>query len=469
MVVASDPQLPPAVANGRRRWVRTPLAALGIALASICAALFLLLFLLEWLGWSANPYFGLVLFIVLPLGFALGLLLIPIGNLWYRRRPTEAWPRVDFNNPRHQRVVFLGLLLTCVNVVILATGAYGAIHYMETVGFCGQVCHTVMEPYYKAYQDAPHSRVACVNCHVGSGAEALVRSKLNGTRQLFLITTGRYARPVPSPVRTLRPARETCETCHWSEKMHGDKMRVVREFGNDETNAETVTTLRVHVGGGSARLGIGTGIHWHMNVSNEVEYIATDPQRQVIPWIRLRKADGTVREYRTADVSDEVLAKGERRRMDCMDCHNRPSHTFSATAERAVDQMLAVGRISRALPYVRRETVAALKASYDGPLGAATGIEGHLRNFYAKEFPAVAQASGAAIAQAVVVARELYDRNVFPDMNITWGTYQNELGHLDFPGCFRCHDDDHKTADGKTIGQDCDSCHAIEDGDGSSG
>jgi hypothetical protein len=320
----------------------------------------------------------------------------------------------------------------------------------------------VMKPEFVAYQDGPHSRVACVQCHIGPGASWFARSKVSGVRQVFAVTLHTYSRPIPSPVQNLRPARDTCEQCHWPEKFHGDKIRRVSEYANDEKNTESVTTLDVHVGGGSERLGLAQGIHWHMNVANQVEYIATDDKRQVIPWVRLKDRFGQVREFAADGVTPEQLAKGERRRMDCMDCHNRPSHPMAATPERAVDEMIAAGAIPKTLPFVRREAVKALKASYPTQDAAESEISRTLRDFYRSQFPAVYMSQRQSVEKAVQTSGYIYRRNVFPEMNVTFGTYPNNIGHMDFPGCFRCHDDNHKAKDGTKISQDCDTCHKIE-------
>jgi hypothetical protein len=319
-----------------------------------------------------------------------------------------------------------------------------------------------MKPEFTAYQDGPHSRVTCVQCHIGSGASWFAKSKLSGTRQLFAVSFRTYSRPIPSPVQNLRPARDTCEQCHWPEKFHGDKIRRVFEYAEDEKNTESLTTLQVHVGGGSERLGIAQGIHWHMNVANEVEYIATDDKRQVIPWVRVKDRFGGVREYVAEGTRPEDLAKGERRRMDCMDCHNRPSHPMAATPERAVNELLARGDIPKTLPFVRREAVKALKANYPSEAAADEGISRTLRDFYRSQSPDVYMSQRQDVEKAVNATVNLFRRNVFPEMNVSFGTYSNNIGHMDFPGCFRCHDDNHKSQDGKKIGQDCDACHKIE-------
>jgi hypothetical protein len=250
----------------------------------------------------------------------------------------------------------------------------------------------------------------------------------------------------------LPTARDTCERCHWPEQFHGDKIRRVTEYADNEKNVESVTTLRLHVGGGDGRHGTATGIHWHMNVANEIEYVATDRARQSIPYVRMKARDGSVQEFMIPGTTPEQLAKGERRRMDCMDCHNRPSHVEAPTPERAVNEMMARGAIPVALPFVHREAVKALKA--ENPAA--------LREFFRTERPQVFSSNGQAVEQAVSAVRAIYERNVFPEMKVTFGTYPNNIGHVDSPGCFRCHDDDHKSRAGKAIGQDCETCHAIE-------
>jgi hypothetical protein len=437
---------------------------LGTAVATAAAGLFFALFGLESLGYLTNPYLGILVFIAVPLLFAAGLLLIPIGAWWARRRKRadpqlqSDWPVIDLRDAHQRSVASIVLLLTIANVLIVSIAAYGGVHYMESPAFCGQVCHTPMAPQYAAYEQWPHARVPCVDCHVGSGAGALVESKLTGARQLLQVATGRIIRPIPSPVSSMRPARETCEQCHWPEKFHGDKTRQIRDYSNDAANSETVTVLQLHVGGGSRTLAIGTGIHWHMNLDNQIEYVATDAARETIPYVRLTDRQGRIREYRTAAVTDAQIAAGTSRRMDCMDCHNRPAHSFYATPERAVDAAIAQGRIPRELMFVRRETVAAVGAPYANQAAALSAIARRLEAFYAGRTDADAR----LVARAVAAAQDVWSRNVFPDMKVSWGTYPNYLGHVDAPGCFRCHDDEHKASDGNVIRQDCELCHAIE-------
>lgn len=436
--------------------VRNPISLIGIAVTTAAAVVFLVLLALELFGQIRNPYFGLLLFVAVPAVFVMGLLMIPIG-IWRQRRtggPSE-WPVVDFGLPRTRSVVMWVFVLTCVNMLIVSLAAFGAVHHMESAEFCGTTCHTAMEPEWKAYQVSAHAKVACVECHVGEGAEAFIETKLAGTRQLWHVLTNNVQTPVHAPVRSMRPARETCQTCHWQDKRHGDILKVVKEYADDEANTETATTIQLHVGGGAQAAAAGSGIHWH--TANTVEYIATDDKRQEIPWVKVTDSTGKVTEFVVDGVTPEKLAQGERRTMDCTDCHNRPAHTLEPTPERAVDNAIAAGQFARELPFARREAVAALKDTYASKNEALAGIEARLRKFYAQQ----AQSQGAALTRNIDATKRLYENNVFPAMKVGWGTYPNNIGHNFFNGCFRCHDENHKAKDGRVIAQNCESCHAF--------
>jgi hypothetical protein len=440
-----------------------------MTLTTISAALFLVVFLADLFGLHTNPYIGIVFFLVLPALFLIGLILIPLGA-WVERRRRAAgkapsalsWPRIDLNDPAQRATAVIIFGLTIANIVIVSLAAYRGVEYMDTVQFCGQVCHGPMAPEFVAHEREPHANVKCVDCHVGSGASSFVQAKLAGTRRVLAVTFRTYPRPIVAAGDQLLSAAQTCEHCHWPELRHDDKVVRVSEYADDEKNTESVTTLRVHVGGGDGRLGTATGIHWHMNVANEIEYIATDKARQVIPYVRMKDRQGVVREFVVDGVTPEQLAKGERRRMDCMDCHNHPSHSVAATPERAVNERMARGEIPTALPFIHREAVKALKATYPSQEVAAGEISRALRNFYQTSQPEASATRLADVERAVLSVQDIYRRNVFPDMNVRFGTYPNNVGHIDFPGCFRCHDENHKSKDGKTIGQDCETCHAIE-------
>ena len=434
--------------------VRNPISLIGVAVATAMAVVFLLLLTLEFTGQLTNPYAGLLVFVAVPFVFVMGLLLIPLG-IWRQRRRVAAghapddYPVIDLRLPRTRSVIVGVALLTIVNVFIVSLAGFGAVHHMESTEFCGQTCHTTMEPEWKAHQVFPHAKVACVSCHVGPGAAGFVEAKAAGTRQLWHVMINKVQTPVEAPVRSMPPARETCLGCHSGTKTLGDRMRVVRDYADDETGTETATTLQMHVGG----VRPASGIHWH--IAQQIEYIATDRERQTIPYVKFTDGNGNVKEYTAEGVTKDQLAQGERRLMDCMDCHNRPAHTFEASAERAVDNAIANGRLSRTLPFARREAVAALKDEYASGEDAQRGIDARLRKAFASH------ASDPALAGTISAVQNIYATNVFPAMKVKWATYPNNIGHTFFNGCFRCHDDSHKASDGSVIKQDCESCHAM--------
>jgi nitrate/TMAO reductase-like tetraheme cytochrome c subunit len=442
--------------------VRNPVSLAGIVVTTTTGVLFLVLLILEAAGAITNPYLGLLVFVTVPVIFVAGLLLVPAGAWWSRRRrrlhpELTEWPVIDLGKPRHRAIAVWSLVLTGANVMIVSLAAYGGVHYMDSPAFCGQVCHTTMEPQFAAYQAWPHARVGCVQCHIGSGAGAAVEAKMAGTRQLYHLLTNQVPTPVPPPERLIQPSHGTCETCHWSELRHGDRLRVIREYANDEQNTETVTTLRLHVGGGAQAADgrASEGIHWHANLDRAIEFVAPEPGTDVVPYVRLTDANGGTHDYFAPGVTAGQVASAPRRRMDCTDCHNRPAHTMYATPERGVDTAMAAQRIPRELPFSRRESVAALKRAYPSRDAGLAGISTQLTAFYNSRPGTDAR----LVQRAVTGTQELWTRNVFPAMKVTWGTYPNHLGHVDSVGCFRCHDDEHKTADGRVIGQSCELCH----------
>lgn len=449
------------------RLIRSPISVAGMVLTTISAVVFIVVLLADLFGLHTNPYLGILFFLVLPTLFVVGLLLIPLGAWIERRRraagkpPTSLeWPRLDLNDPTQRNTAVIVFALTIANVVIVSLGAYRGVEYMDSVGFCGSVCHTPMQPEAAAHRLGTHARVACVSCHIGPGARGFVKAKLAGTRQLVEVSANSYPRPIIADPDDLVASHVTCENCHSTDRFRGDLIRKVVEHADDEKNSETVTTVTVHVGGVDST-GRTRGIHWHADPANVVEYIATDSQRQTIPWVKVTDPNGT-REYAVNNATPDQLAQGVRRRMECTDCHNRPGHLIAPTAERAVDIAIARGDIPASLPFVRREAVKALKVSYPSEDAAVEAIARALRGFYQLQEGQPTSAKEPEIGRAVASAQSIYRRSVFPDMKVTFGTYVSNVGHMDAPGCFRCHDDDHAAKDGKKIGQDCETCHAIE-------
>jgi NapC/NirT cytochrome c family, N-terminal region len=447
---------------------QNPISLTGVVLTT-SAAITLLTFWIYLIVQArpVHPYASIVFFLILPGVFALGLVLIPIG-LWLRLRKLRAkgelpheYPKIDLKSPLLRRAVTIVGVLTFANFAIMGAASYKGVEYMDSAQFCGQTCHTVMAPEYTAYTNSPHSRVACVECHIGPGAPWFVKAKIDGVRQVFAVAFKTYSKPIPSPVHALRPARDTCEHCHWPQKFTGDKFLVRTKYADDEKNTPATTVLLLKIGGRTAE-GL-VGIHGrHLDTIERIEYVSTDGRRQVIPRVTYIDDAGKTIEYVSTDVptTPEQLARGERRKMDCMDCHNRPTHAFEMP-ERAVDKAMSDGRISTKLPYVKREAVAALKAGYPDRATAAQKIPAALADFYRTKYPSVYQSDRAAVESAADQVKAIYLRNVFPEMNVTWGVHPNNIGHEDFLGCYRCHDGKHKSSDGRVISDDCESCHQV--------
>ncbi len=440
--------------------IRHPVAIAGALVTTVAAVGFLAMALAMVFGLFTNPYAGLVVFVALPALFVFGLLLIPMGG-WLERRALRRdpsarpdWPVVDLRK-RHIRRTALGVVaLTAVNVVIVLLAGYGGLHWMESPAFCGQTCHTPMHPQYTAWQVTPHARVACVGCHVGEGTHALIQSKLSGVRQLAHVITNTYPRPIPASAANLRPALEVCGNCHTATVDLGERTRIVREFGDDEANSEITTVLDMHVGGPGRPTRSGRAIHWHADPNVRIEYIATDADRQTIPWVRMTDGQGVSREFTVEGTTPEALQAGTRRVMDCVDCHNAAAHRIAPTAGQAVDRAIAAGDVSPSLPFVRREGVRLVTQEHPDQDTALRAIASELRAFYAS-----VGADETTLARSIIGIQDVYRRNVFPAMKVTWGVYKDNRGHMTSDGCFRCHDDSHLTPDGSAISGDCSYCH----------
>jgi hypothetical protein len=409
---------------------------------------------------STNPYLGIVLDLFLPGLFVLGLVLIPIG-IWLRRRQLIAagqvpsvYPQIDLRNPVFRRGIEIVALATFINFVILGTATYRGVAYMDSPHFCGESCH-VMAPQWSAYQVSPHAHVDCVQCHVGSGMKSYVHAKVNGTKQLIEVTFRTWPTPIRASLNALRPARETCEECHSPTRFTGEKLLVKTTFGDDVKNSVTRTVLVLHLGGVDS-VSHFSGIHGHH--LNNFEYVATDNEAQTIIAVSAPNPDGTTAQYVSSDWKGPV--KGIRRTMDCMDCHNQATHVFQ-TAEDAVDEAMLDGNPSPDLPFMHKEALQLIQATYASQAEAGTKIASGLDDFYRAQYPDVWNAQRAKIDASALRLVAIYDRNVFPNMKVTWGTYPNNIGHMAYPGCFRCHDGSHTTKDGKTLSNDCSLCHNL--------
>ena len=437
-----------------RNWLS--LTGLVIVIGSLFSFFFLLL--LDALAHFANPYVGILTYLVAPGFLMIGLLVALLGAfLRHRQIIRTAGPlpplRIDLTRPRDRRLFGFFLAGGVLFLLVAALGSYQTYHFTESVNFCGQACHGVMKPEYVTYLHSPHAKVPCAECHIGKGANWYVRSKLSGTYQVYATMADKYPRPIPTPVKNLRPAQETCEECHWPQKFVGNLERSYNYFLSDETNTPFTVRMLMNVGGGDPTHGPVGGIHWHMNVGNKVEYLASDDARQKIPYVRVTElAQGVVTEFRTPKFTNTV-DEASLRTMDCMDCHNRPAHRYQ-TPNTAVNLAMFLGKIDRGLPLVKSNALHVLTQSYTNETQALQTIATTLSQRYPND-PRIRSAIGAV--------QEIYTNNFFPEMKASWKTYPDNIGHKDWPGCFRCHDGLHKTADGKRSikANDCNACHTI--------
>lgn len=456
--------------NFKEHWLRpflffgnNTISLIGGALTSASAILLIGFWVIDTIGHggSTNPYLGLVLTFALPALFVVGLLLIPVGIFLRRNDLKKAgkipsvFPQIDLRDPIFRHGIDFVLVATFLNVVIVGTASYRAVDHMDSAEFCGATCHVAMGPEWTAYKVSSHSHVPCVSCHIGSGVQSFVQAKVNGTKQLVEVALNTYPRPIESPVKNLRPARDICEGCHTPAKFIGEKLIVKTSFSDDEKNSSTRTLVLLHLGGRDS-LSHLTGIHGvHLG---HIEYVSSDEKRQTISMVSKRNDDGSFTDFVSSDSKNPTA--GTRRVMDCIDCHNRASHTFQDPGE-ALNRAMAEGAPSASLPFVHKKGMELIKGTYKSQAEAADKITAGLEDFYRTSYPAVYASERGYVDQAAKALVAIYSTNVFPEMGVTWGLHPNNVGHTTSAGCFRCHDGSHMDKKGNAITQDCSTCHNL--------
>jgi len=445
-----------SVKDSRLSLFRNWISLIGVVVGTGALFSFLLLFVLDAIAKFSNPYVSLLTYMVVP-GFLISGIVLAFAGAWWerRRRAQGAGPtslQIDLSRPRDRRVLVTFLAGSTVFLLLSAIGSYHAFNFTESVTFCGETCHTVMKPEKVTHDHGPHARVACVECHVGKGVSWFVKSKISGSYQLYSVAFNKYSRPIGTPIHNLRPARDTCEECHWPQSFVGNLDRTFNYFQSDATNSPYSIRLLLKIGGSDPTRGPVGGIHWHNLPGNKVEYVATDNARQKIPWVRVTDASGKVTVFKTKSFTNDI-AKAELRTMDCMDCHTRPSHRY-LSPEKAVNQQMALGKIDPTLPWIKTNAMYVLTRPYRTDDEAKDGIAAAL----AAKYP-----GDARIKNATATIQQIYVENFFPEMKASWSSYPDNVGHMIWPGCFRCHDGQHKTEDKKlTIkANDCNTCHTI--------
>jgi nitrate/TMAO reductase-like tetraheme cytochrome c subunit len=380
---------------------------------------------------------------------------VPAGGPGQTMRPS-GWSRFA-TRVRASRWLMAGTVVVALLVVFgLFLAGMTVFNWTESTAFCSS-CH-VMHPELTAYQNSPHARVDCGSCHIGPGALPAVQAKLASLRYLWEYPTGNYPKPIPSPITSLRPVEVVCEQCHWPQKFYDNRLVRLSSYAPDEKNSLTRTALEVKTGGGQASQGQGRGIHWH--IDNPVYYIAADEKRQDIPWVQAQY-NGVTTEYLSTDstLTPEQIAKAEKRKMDCVDCHNRATHIFQNPND-AIDGAMASGNIPADLPWIKKEAAAVLGATYttrDEAVKAINAVE----ETYKTQYPDVYATRQADVKKSVAALTAILDQTQFPDMKTNWETHANNIGHKDSPGCFRCHDGKHLSKDNQAVRLECNLCHSI--------
>ncbi|MGA2499682.1 MAG: NapC/NirT family cytochrome c, partial [Tepidisphaeraceae bacterium] len=435
-----------------------PITLMGLLLAAAGLLLLVTFWLFIALSPSAenNQYLAIIGFMILPGVFINGLILCPVGML-FRKWRLQHHAVIKPISPRRAGI-FLGITFFLILPVIGVSG-YKGYHFTESAEFCGTICHN-MDPQYVRYEQSPHARVTCAGCHIGPGASPFVKSKLSGLRQVFKTSLNTFSRPIPPAITELRPARDTCEQCHWPSHFFGGQLKKTVHFAPDETNTRHDYEVLVKVGGANAYLGQAEGIHMHM--LDRIEYVSDDHRLDHIPWVRYRYPDGNTVVFRSDGKStSEPPAHGAVRRLDCIDCHNLIGHDFPSP-ERAVDHALFVKRLDVSLPYIKRESVMVLAQPYKTREEGLAAIEKGLQGFYRDKYPEIWAKKRESVGRAVEAVRDIYHDTMFPEMKVDWRTYPNHIGHMESPGCFRCHDGLHIAEDGRRISSDCTSCHTFQ-------
>lgn len=457
----------------RGMW-RTPLGVMGVAMTTISITLMVMGLIMDVMGLVENPYAAIATYMILPGVMVMGLVMIPLAAFlrrrqWYKYGIAKEHLAVNLSDHKHRKFLVGFIVLTVINVAILGIIGYEGYHFTESPYFCGVVCHQVMEPEFTVYQRSPHAKVKCVECHIGSGASWFVKSKISGLRQVLAVMTDSYSRPIPAPVEHLRPARDTCEECHWPEKFHGKKIKIFTHFTNEDQTNPTVNEMALHIGGRNPKTDAFEGIHWHISENNQVSYLA-NKKRTKIAKVRVSRPDGSHDEFVSKEISaEEPGEEYEWRVMDCIDCHNRPTHVYDMPEER-VDFGLLSRRLNPAIEGIREDALIAIKYPYETREAAAIGIPEHLMKLQALRGAdrVVQYEEDIRIGGAYLV--EAYMANVWPSLELNWGTYQTHLGHPNpdseygeiLFGCWRCHNEDHVNEAGDNISQDCALCHDYE-------
>ena len=448
------------------KYLMNPVSIVGALCALVATILIVAFILLEAFTGTENPYLGMFVYFAFPAILILGLVLIPFGA-WntrnrFRKHPEigiPKLPRLDLNDPHSLKLTVYFIVATIIFFMVVVTASIKGFEFTESTTFCGELCHVVMEPEHTAWKDSPHAKVKCVECHVGPGADWYVKAKISGLRQVWAVMTHSWPTPIQTPVEHLRPARGTCEHCHWPEKFYAGRQKIFYHYAPNEDNTPREIDMMIKIGS-TPKTPNAMGIHWH--IGREVTYIPGDKKRLTIPYVAVKGKDGKITEYMdpAKPLTKDEIAKATKRVMDCTDCHNKPTHIYHSPGEE-MDKHFVSNTIDRQLPYIKKVAVDLLEKPYSTSEEAVKALDAGIRDYYSKNYPEVLTKKSAELNNAIEKIQGIYKRNYFPRMKVAWNTYPNHIGHFYTPGCFRCHDDKHKSADGRVISKDCKICHEV--------
>ncbi|MFH7320080.1 NapC/NirT family cytochrome c [Desulfurivibrio sp. D14AmB] len=449
---------------------KSRVAIIGCILVAILLPVLSASLILDLLGLVKNPYFGFLTYMIIGPLFAVGLIMIILGIFFLPSNDEEIglyafeYIKEQLTLPgrlsRVRRLLGTVYFLSFFIVLVVVVVSYTGFRYTETVSFCTQFCHQAMEPELVSYRNSPHSQIPCVHCHIGESAGLKAKSKISGINQIFAVTFDTYSRPIKTPTEGLRPTQATCVQCHRPETFHGDKLHIKHRYQADEQNSDLQTILLVQIGSGGYRGEQANGIHWHISPQQKIYYTHTDRERKDIIEVKVVKNDGSERVFTRREKTAATEATAITRLMDCIDCHNRPTHIFLSPDE-ALDRRIASGEISQQIPYIKRQAKAAITQQYANSQEAQIAITRQLHGWYGQNYPEYAGEKKPLLDRAIQGIYQAYAENVFPEMNVTWNTYENFAGHQDSPGCFRCHNPQFADETGNSISHDCRTCHVV--------
>lgn len=449
-----------------------PLSLAGAVIFLFNIGLMIFLAIVAMLATHPKPYADIIIFAVLPVIIFVGLVLIVVGVVRERRRLRTGgvierrFPIIDFNNPRHRTLILVfgaGFVLLSL---LYAFAGYTTYEYTESDTFCGVLCHTGGQSLHRAenhsYSFSPHARIGCSTCHVGSGAKYFLIYKLRGMRQLFDVLTNRVPKPIPTPVADLRPAQDVCESCHGPKYQFYERLEARKYFLPDAGNTQWGLDLLLRMGTAGLKTDRPPKMHWHSSTTEEIIYDASDPKRVVIPWVHVKRLDGKERTYRTRDTAPGAPEPKDsaKRRMDCVDCHNRAGHPFHHPSD-ILNALLSAGLIDPTLPDIKKTAVQALEGEYRTFTEGKEEIRKTISDFYRTAHPTVAETKRDAVDRAIAALQRTYENNYDPVMKVSWRNFPNNRGHRQAPGCFRCHDGNHVSDDGTVLSKDCGLCHLL--------